>query len=201
MHRACIEYIFCSCLAGKEIVKADGAFEEKHPSVSRESSPEDEVLVKRKRKQTGQWWLSSYENTEEPKNKKPTVKKPRRNSKDLSTAVLSLVKAKRDKAHKKRNQKQSVLLLNEHKNKEKKTKQTRKRRVAPDESKAADEIFNTNDPEQEQQQILDENLVEEDSSPLVFSRRDYSINSGNASGGSVTDVLLYSVSRFLMVGM
>ncbi|XP_061569607.1 uncharacterized protein si:ch211-161h7.4 isoform X2 [Cololabis saira] len=163
----------------REIIKAPEANgktkRKKHPAVSGGTFSEDtEVLVKRQRKQTGPWWMSGPHSIEEPEIQQPTVKKSKQNNTEPSTAVLSPGKAKKDKVYK--NQKRPVTST-EPKNKEKKTKQSRKRNArgaVPDEIKATDDIVHAGEAEQ----IFDPNLDQEHSSPMVFTHRDHSLNSG-----------------------
>lgn len=151
----------------------------KHPAGPGEgSSGESEDLGKRKRKQTGQWWLSCPQSTEETQSWQPTPKKSKQPSKDSKAAVISPVKTKKGNINKRKTtQKSPVKLSSEHTGKERKSKQTKKkptREATPDRMKAADEIPNTSAAEQEQQEIPDQ----QQSSPLVFAHRDLSTDSG-----------------------
>jgi len=142
------------------------------------SSEDAEVHGKRKRKQIGQWWLSSPPGTEETESQQAMLKRSKQKSVEPNTAVLLPVKAKNERVNRKINQKHPVQLSSKHtkKSKEKTTKQTKKRKAkedVPDKIKAADQIFSTDVAEQEQQE----------SSPFVFSHRDHSVSSGKFTGG------------------
>uniref|UniRef100_A0A3Q3CUQ4 Titin-like n=1 Tax=Haplochromis burtoni TaxID=8153 RepID=A0A3Q3CUQ4_HAPBU len=159
------------------------------PVVSKGTSSEDcQVLGKRKRKSTGEWWLSCPQSTEEADNsQQATQKKSKQKPKDSSEAVPSPAKAKKDKASKKRNQKQLKVLPNQETSefKKRKTKQSEKGNKQGeklDKMKAIDKDLVTAEPEHadgpEQQEVPDQELDQE-SSPLVFTQRDHSLNSGN----------------------
>lgn len=150
--------------------------------VSKGTSSEDcQVLGKRKRKSTGEWWLSCPQSTEEADNsQQATQKKSKQKPKDSSEAVPSPAKAKKDKASKKRNQKQLKVLPSQEtsKFKKRKTKQSEKGNKQGeklDKMKAIDKELVTAEPEQ--QEVPDQELDQE-SSPLVFTQRDHSLNSG-----------------------
>ncbi|KAM4533965.1 uncharacterized protein PAE49_022287 [Odontesthes bonariensis] len=156
----------------------------KQPAVRVGSSSEDaEVHGKRRRKQTGHWWLSSPQGTEESGSQQATLKRSKQKSVEPNTAVLSPVKAKNERVNRKINQKHPAQLSSEQtkKSKERTTKQTKKRKAkgdVPDKIKAADEIFSPDVAEQEQQEICDQDLDQQESSPLVFSHRDHGVSSG-----------------------
>ncbi|XP_041824458.1 uncharacterized protein si:ch211-161h7.4 isoform X2 [Melanotaenia boesemani] len=154
-----------------------------HPAGSEgRLSEEVEVLGKRKRKPTGQWWLSCPQSTEETESWKPNFKKSKQHIKESAAAGHSPVKAKKDTVYKKKaNQEPPERLSSKHTDKEKKLKRSKKkntREETPDRMEAADEILNTCEAEQEQQEIPDPDLDKQQSSPLVFTHRDHSINSG-----------------------
>uniref|UniRef100_A0A3Q1FGV1 Uncharacterized LOC110961908 n=2 Tax=Acanthochromis polyacanthus TaxID=80966 RepID=A0A3Q1FGV1_9TELE len=174
----------------KEILtsEADGKTKQtKQPVVSAESSSEDSpVFGKRRRRQTGQWWLNCDHATDETENQQPTPKKTKQNKKEPSSAVASPVKVK--KVYKKRNQKESVPSSspNTNKAKGKKTKRNKKRnaRVDTPGKKTRDEVFSMSEAEQteeqeQQQEVPHQDLDPELSSPLVFAHRDHSLNSGD----------------------
>ncbi|XP_008295691.1 neurofilament heavy polypeptide isoform X2 [Stegastes partitus] len=169
----------------KKIAKseADGKTKQhKQPVVSAESSSEDsQVLGKRKRRQTGQWWLNNPQTTEEAENQQPVLKKTKQSNKEPSRVVASPAKGKR--VYKKRSLKQPALLSspNTTKAKEKKVKQSKKRNAKGHnvDKKTTEEVFEAEQTEeQEQRELPDQDLDQEPSSPLVFSHRDHSLNSG-----------------------
>ncbi|KAM6971584.1 uncharacterized protein LKV04_017146 [Tautogolabrus adspersus] len=160
---------------------SDGKDEQKQtPPVSDGSPPEDDdISGKRKRKQTGQWWKSSSEETEAADNR-PTVKKQsKQNNKEPITATRSPVKAKKEKAVKRRNQTEAAPSSSQDTNKvkEKTNKLSKirkkegdtpgKKRATVERGKKEAELVE----EQEQQgEVEDENL-DEGSSPLNLSHR------------------------------
>ncbi|XP_033842192.1 ankyrin repeat domain-containing protein 36A [Periophthalmus magnuspinnatus] len=85
-------------------VKSTGDLEDVnlHPhilcsSMEGTSDEGDRVLVKRKRKQTGQWWMSCPQNPQQqPTDKQPTVKKTKRVNKDSSARCVPPGKAATD---------------------------------------------------------------------------------------------------------
>lgn len=169
--------------------ETDGQVKQNNQSVvSKGTSSEDcQVLGKRKRKSTGEWWLSCPQSTEEADNsQQATQKKSKQKPKDSSEAVPSPAKAKKDKASKKRNQKRLKVLPSQETSefKKRKTKQSEKgnkQREKLDKMKAIDKDLVTAEPEladePEQQEVPDQELDQE-SSPLVFTQRDHSLNSG-----------------------
>lgn len=83
----------------------------KLPAASEESCHGDSPIIrKRKRRQPGEWWISSSQRSEETdvtdSQQKPN--KSKQNKKEPKTALISPVNAKKDGAAKRRNQKQSV---------------------------------------------------------------------------------------------
>ncbi len=162
---------------------ADG--KDKHnklPAVSGGSSSEDsQFLGKRKRRQTGQWWLS----TEEAKvtDNQPTLKRSKQNNREPSAAAPS-PKKKKNKVLKRRNQTQPEPLPSRNTNtaKEKRTKRNRNRSTrgdTPDEMKATDGAFDAIEAEQTEEQAVPEQDPDPvQSSPLVLTHRDHSHNSG-----------------------
>ncbi|XP_037549889.1 proteoglycan 4 [Nematolebias whitei] len=141
------------------------------------SSKDDNNLCKRRRKPTGQWWLTS-QNAEEAENPLPPKKSKQNSTKEPSTTAPT-VQAKKDKADKKKSQKQPALASSSLANqpKESKCKQTKTRKTKGKNQKETDEIIDTAEAKEEQQ-FPDQDLNQEDSSPLVFTHRDVSINSG-----------------------
>ncbi|XP_040921200.1 enolase-phosphatase E1 isoform X2 [Toxotes jaculatrix] len=145
---------------------------------------ERQILGKRKRKQTGQWWLNCPQSTEETKvtDNQPTLKKSKQHSKEPS-ATESSAKAKKDRILKKRNQKRPAELssqntINATENKAKRNKNRPAKEDTPDKMKATDEVFNTTETEQQQQEVPNQDLDPVQLSPLVFTHRDLSLNSG-----------------------
>ncbi|XP_071341242.1 neurofilament heavy polypeptide [Trachinotus anak] len=151
-------------------------------------SEESQILGKRKRKPTGQWWLSS-QSTEKTNvtDNQPTLKKSKKRNKEPRAAEPSPVKAKKDRVLKKGNQKQpapssSQSTIN---SKEKKAKRNKNRPARGDKKmKATDEIFNVIEAEQveeqqQQQKVSDQDLDPAQSSPLVLTHRDLSLHSGD----------------------
>lgn len=109
----------------------------KLPVVSEGSSSEDsQMLGKRKRRQTGQWWLSCPQSTEETKvtDHQPTLKKSKPNNKEPSAAGPSPAKTKKERVLKRRNQthKAPSSIQNTNKTKEKKTKRNKNRNTRED---------------------------------------------------------------------
>lgn len=79
--------------------------------MSEEASPGDSpIITKRKRRQPGEWWVSSSQGLEETDvtDRQPTAKKSKQNKNKPKTALISPVNAKKDGAAKRRNQKQLV---------------------------------------------------------------------------------------------
>lgn len=139
------------------------------------SSKDDYNLCKRRRKPTGQWWLTS-QSAEEAENPLPPKKSKQNSNKEPSTTAPN-VQAKKDKANMKRNRKQPAPASSGHTNQPKESKQTKKRKPKGKKQKETDEIIDTVE-EKEEQQFPDQDLNQEDSSPMVFTHRDVSINSG-----------------------
>ncbi|XP_056221085.1 protein piccolo [Seriola aureovittata] len=170
---------------------ADGKTKQNTLSVVSEGSlsEESQILGKRKRKQTGQWWLSGTQSAEETKatDNQPTLKKSKQHNKEPSATEPSPVKAKKDRPLKKRNQKQPAPSSSQSTTlaRERKPKQNKKGGVSREKTKAVDEVFNTIEAEQfeEQQQQEEEEVPDHDldpvhSSPLVLAHRDLSLNPG-----------------------
>lgn len=169
----------------------------------RSSSEDCQFLGKRKRRQTGHWWLSNPQSKEETEviNNQATLKKSKRNNKEPSTAVPSPVKAKKGRVLKRKTQTQpaSSSSQNRNKAKEKKNKQNKNRNTigdTPEKMKATDEAFGAIEAEQneeqeqqqQQQEVPDQDLDPLQSSPLVLTHRDHSHNSGKVSGGGTQTI-------------
>ncbi|KAM4718043.1 uncharacterized protein FYW61_015982 isoform 2-T2 [Anableps anableps] len=160
--------------------KADGeAKQDKKSATSTSSSSEDAPLPrKRKKLQPGDWWVSCPQSPAKTENPQP-LKKSKQNSKEPSTAVPSTFKNKKDKMPSRRNPNEPTKLSSDHTDeaKESKRKQT-KRRNARDVKieETAAKLF-TAETELEEKQIPSQDQDEE-LSPLVFSERDHSLNSG-----------------------
>lgn len=154
--------------------------------MSEESSSADgQIAGKRKRRQPGQWWMSSSEKTEETNvtERLPTVKKSKqKNTQPLNVVVPSPVKSKKDGDLEQLNETQPEPSSSQKTNKprEKKTKQSKNRnqeRKTPRKTKASQEVFVETEAEQiEQQEASDLDPLH--SSPLVLPHRDHSISSG-----------------------
>ncbi|XP_047424764.1 transcriptional regulator ATRX isoform X4 [Mugil cephalus] len=121
---------------------------------------------KRRRKSTGQWWLSFPQSSNESNNLHLTPKKSKQNNEEAD--VTSPVKAKKANVLKESQKRRP------HTGKGKKTKQDKKRNAR---GNAADEIFNTAEAEHNDKE-LDQD--QEQSSPLLFSHRDHGLNSAAA---------------------
>lgn len=157
----------------------------KLPAVSEESSPGDSLIIrKRKRRQPGEWWISSSQRPEETDvtASQLTPKKSKQNKKELKMAQISPVNAKKDGAAKRRNQKQPALSpVQKTKgqtlkkgNKEKRDKQNDNLNLkgyAPGRRKLFDEVG----AEQIEQQAQDRHPLH--SSPLFLPERDHGLNS------------------------
>ncbi|XP_030612588.1 uncharacterized protein LOC115799515 isoform X4 [Archocentrus centrarchus] len=173
-------------LEDKETVNCEAngkAKQNNRPVVSEGSSSEDcQVLGKRKRKPTGAWWLSCPGSTEETHNdQQSTQKKSKQKPEEPSAGVSSPAKAKKEKVSKKRNQKRLEVLPGQQTSKagKRKTKQSKKGNKRGDTMKETNEEFMAAVPEQsEQQEVPDHDPDQEECSPLMFTQRDLSLNSG-----------------------
>ncbi|XP_029979442.1 altered inheritance of mitochondria protein 21 isoform X2 [Sphaeramia orbicularis] len=153
------------------------------------SSENCQIPNKRKRKQTGQWWLSCPQNTEEmpvSDNQQPTVKKTKQINKESTAAVASPVKSLPGGGLKKSKQRQSVATSSQ--KQRQKTNEGKARRIktkprragSPDKKKATHKESNEDsaEPIQEQEpEAPDEELNGGQSTPVVDPHRDRSINS------------------------
>ncbi|CAN9506288.1 unnamed protein product [Ophioblennius macclurei] len=146
------------------------------------SSEDDKALQKRKRKTPGQWWMTAP-SSDETNDQLPAVKKSKQKSKELNVAALSPAKDKTDKVLKKRTQNEKIL-SSQHAGKAqgKEIKQNRKRNKSkdtPQKKGEKEETFKAADeqqPEEEEVHEVDEDQGE--SSPLVFSQRHQTKDSG-----------------------
>ncbi|XP_010751326.3 nucleolar and coiled-body phosphoprotein 1 isoform X1 [Larimichthys crocea] len=147
------------------------------------NSEDCQIPVKRKRQQTGEWWLCRPEKTEETKvtDKQPTPKKSKQPSKKPSEEVPSPVKTKKDRVLKRGSQTKCAPSSSQKTNKasERKNKQNKSRRGTPGKTKASEEIFDVIVEEQIDEQEQLEDLDPVDSSPLVLVHRDHSLDSGS----------------------
>lgn len=153
------------------------------PTAKQVMNSEDcQIPVKRKRQQTGEWWLCRPEKTEETKvtDKQPTPKKSKQHSKKPSEEVPSPVKTKKDRVLKRTSQTKCAPSSSQKTNKgsERKNKQNKSRRGTPGKTKASEEIFDVIVEEQIDEQEQLEDLDPVDSSPLVLVHRDHSLDSG-----------------------
>lgn len=155
------------------------AKKDKKSATATSSSSEDAQLVgRRKKKQPGDWWVSCPQSPEKTENPQP-LKKPKQNSKEPGTTVPSTLKNKKGKVYTRRNAKETTKSSSDHTSEAKESirKQT-KRRIAGDKKiKETATKTLTAKAELEEQKIPDQDLDEE-SSPLVFSKRDHSLNLG-----------------------
>uniref|UniRef100_A0A672G2M0 Mif2/CENP-C cupin domain-containing protein n=1 Tax=Salarias fasciatus TaxID=181472 RepID=A0A672G2M0_SALFA len=175
--------------AENDPVKSDtngNAKQSKPMAESAGSSSEDNVILqKRKRKPPGQWWKAGVVglSSGETDGQQPTVKRSKQKSKETNAAALSPVKDKKEEASKKRTQKEIAMLsqqVNKAKGKEvKRNKKRNKSEDTPQEEEEKEEMSKATDeqqPEEEEGREVDQDQGE--SSPLVFSHRDQTIDSG-----------------------
>ncbi|XP_061820895.1 uncharacterized protein [Nerophis lumbriciformis] len=142
---------------------ADGKPEQNESfSFGASSSEEKRVVGKRKRNPPGEWWVSSPQNTEQPelRDRPPGVKK----SKQMEPSTSSPVKA----------QKERIL-----KRKTKESKKTREAKVKITKRSGGGETDNREDAElrspQEKQEILQQDLEPQSSSPLEFNPSEHQL--------------------------
>uniref|UniRef100_UPI0037E78691 nucleolar protein dao-5 n=1 Tax=Semicossyphus pulcher TaxID=241346 RepID=UPI0037E78691 len=157
----------------------DGKDEQsEHSLVSERSSAEgDQILGKRKRKQTGEWWLPATTVTYN----QPTVKKSKQ-IKEPIAATPSPVKAKKDKVVKKKHQTERAPSYSQDANKEKKTKQRKnrnKRGDTPDRMKATEEVCEQTEEQEQQDEVQQDLDLAVQSSPLDLAHRDHSLSLGD----------------------
>lgn len=117
----------------------------------------------------------SPEKTESPQ----PLKKSKQNSKEPGTAVPSTLKNKKGKVYTTRNTKEPTKLSSDPTNEAKESirKQTKRRNAGVEKIKETATETLTAKAELEEQKIPDQDLDEE-SRPLVCSKRDHSLNSG-----------------------
>lgn len=167
----------------------------KLPAVSEESSTGDSPIIqKRKRRQPGEWWVSSCERPEDTDvpDSQPTPKKAKQNKKEPKISLNSPETGK-DRVEKKRTQKQPAQsslpkpktqpLKNG--NKEKRDKQKNNLNLkgcAPGRRKLFDEVEAG---QVEQQEVVDQDLGPVHSSPLILPERDHSHNPSKKSLNSM----------------
>ncbi|KAK9527723.1 hypothetical protein VZT92_014259 [Zoarces viviparus] len=182
-------------LPDKEILNSEAQTDKrsKAAAVSDRSSPEDhQVLGKRKKRPLGQWW-SGQQIKEETKatDDQPTLKKSKQHKQEPSAAAPSPVETKQDRVLKKRKQTQPAPPSTQNSNKAKGKKTKQNKNTTKD--SRPDEVFQAIEADQyEQQQQQEEEEEEEEeeqedqdqeldgqSSPLVLSRKDHSLNSGD----------------------
>ncbi|XP_054893895.1 protein IWS1 homolog isoform X2 [Poeciliopsis prolifica] len=151
--------------------------DKKSAASSSSSSVEGQVSRKRKKQQPGDWWVSSPANPEQAEPPQP-LKKSKLKSKEPSTAVPLTIKNKKDKAPARKNSKEPTKSSSDDTNevKESKRKPPKRRNARDVKKKETAEKLCRAVAELEEQQIPDQQL-DEDSSPLVFSMRDQSLNS------------------------
>lgn len=164
----------------------------KLPAASEQSSPRDGLIIpKRKRRQPGEWWVSSCQRPEDTDVtvSQPTPKKAKQNKKESKMSPVSPANAKKDGAPKKGTRKQpaqSSLPKTKTQpfkkgNKEKREKQNNNLNLkgcAPGRRKLFDEV----EAEQfEQQEVADQVSGPLHSSPLILPERDHSLNPSKKS--------------------
>ncbi|XP_003968057.2 axoneme-associated protein mst101(2) isoform X1 [Takifugu rubripes] len=159
----------------------------KLPAVSEESSSGDSPIQKRKRRQPGEWWVSSCQREDtDVSDRQPTPKKAKQNKKEPKMSLNSPENGK-DRVEKKRIRKQPAQpslpkpktqpLKNGNKEKgEKQKNNLNLKGCAPGRRKLFDEV----EAEQvEQQEVVDQDLGPVQSSPLIL--RDHSLNPSKKS--------------------
>lgn len=166
------------------------------PAVSEESSSrESPIIQKRKRRQPGEWWVSSYQRLEgtDVSDSQPTPKKAKQNKKML----LNSPEDGKDRGEKKRTQKQPAQsslpkpktqpLKNGNTEKgEKQKNNLNLKGCAPGRRKLFDKV----EAEQvEQQEVADQDLSPVHSSPLILPERDNSLNSSKKPLNSMIPVI------------
>lgn len=181
-------------------ITLEGKLKKKHqrgklPAVSEESSTRDSPIIqKRKRRQPGEWWVSSCQRREDSdvSDSQPTPKKAKQNKKEPKMSLSSPEDGK-DRVEKKRTRKQPAQSsLPKPKtqplksgNKEKGEKQKNNLNLkgcAPGRRKLFDEV----EAEQvEQQEVADQDLGPVHSSPLILAERDHSLNPSKKSLNSM----------------
>lgn len=170
--------MYSFCLADKNILTpdTDGASERKKQAVDSEESSSEACQLPRMRKQTpaGQRGLKCPQHTEETDKQQATFKKSKQNNRKPSAAETSPVaNAKKDTLMRKEKQKRSASTNKSTEKKRKRNKNT----DTSDEKHKTGEVFKLAE-ELEQQDIPDQDLNQEHSSPLVFTHKDISLNTG-----------------------
>ncbi|KAM3593213.1 uncharacterized protein V6R79_007819 [Siganus canaliculatus] len=150
---------------------------------SEEASAEDSLILgKRKRKPTGQWWLSCPVDTESAKvtDKQPRLKKSKKNDKEPSAAATSSpAKTKKQKVMKTGAEMQpspSSRKITKEKSSKEKTNPAKSKK---NKNNAAERLKASAFEEEEQQEALDQDLDSQPSSPLDLSHRDHNVPSGS----------------------
>ncbi|XP_031706442.1 uncharacterized protein LOC116385269 [Anarrhichthys ocellatus] len=173
-------------LPDKEILNSEAETDKRNktPAVSDGSSSEDhQILGKRKKRPPGQWW-SGQQIIEETKvtDDQPTLKKSKQHNQEPSAAAPSPVETKKDRVLKKRKQMQPAPPSTQNTNKAKGKKTKRNKNTTkdsrPDEVFQAIEAEQYEEQQQQQQEDQDQDL-DGQSSRLVLSRKDHSLNSGD----------------------
>ena len=149
-----------------------------------------ELIAKRKRRPPGEWWIYSGQGSEETKDteEQPQSKKSKQNNRKPPAAAPSPVQTKKQRVLKKMNQAEPIASSSQSTNnnkskKEKKVKRTKQpndrnnRRDNVKASKALDAVEEQIEL-QEQQQFMDKDLDPLQSSPLLLTHRDQSLDSG-----------------------
>ncbi|XP_028289400.1 protein IWS1 homolog isoform X3 [Parambassis ranga] len=156
----------------------DGTSERNKQAVNSEESSSEACQLPRMRKKTqaGQQGLKCPQHTEETDKQQATFKKSKQNNRKPSAAETSPVpNAKKDTLMRTVNRKRSASTNKATKKERKQNKNTRQ--DASDEIKTTGEVFKLSE-ELEQQDIPDQDLNQEHSSPLVFTHKDSSLNTG-----------------------
>lgn len=155
---------------------------DKQPAVSEEISGDSPIIRKRKRRQPGEWWISSCQRPEETDvtDSQLTPKKSKQNKEEPRTTRVSPLKAKKDGAAKRSNHKQPALSTVQKTkkqtlkggNKEKRDKQNDNLNLkgsVPGRRKLFDEV--------EGEQLEQQDRLPLHSSPLFLPERDHGLNS------------------------
>lgn len=156
-------------------------------SVLEESSPGDSPIIgKRKRRQPGEWWKSSSQRAEETDvpDRQLTPKKSKQNEKELKMALISPVKARKNGAAKRRNQRQPALSPVEKSKRQTLKKGSKEKRDKQNDnlnlkgySPGRRKLFDEVEAEQiEQQEVMAQDQHPLHSSPLFLPERDHSLN-------------------------
>lgn len=164
-----------------------------------EASPGDShVITKRKRRQPGEWWVSSSQGLQETDvtDSQPTPKKSQQNKNKPKTALISPVNAKKDGAAKKRNRKQLVqspvqkTQTLKKGNKVKKDKQNNNLNLkgcTPGRRK----LFEVEAEQIECQEVMDQDVGPLHSSPLDLPERNHNLNSSKKLHNSWNQIQMF----------